>query len=184
MADVNEILQVRRRVGDKAKDATETFEYQGQNGIPLSHNNVSNVSVAVNGTAIASTAFTVNAAAGLVTLNDDTASGDDTVSITYVHAAYSDVEIGALIDQYGEKGAVVEILNELLADSAKMFDYSNGATEEKQSQIFKNLKQLLELYTDSSGNVNDGSSSGFAVMHRDIGRRQTFFEPDISRQDC
>lgn len=151
MATSSEIEQVRRRIGDSVKSNTEV--HQGDGSIILfktDYQNIWNATVKVEGEEVPEGDFTVNGKSGQVIFKKAPDEGA-TVDITYSYAGYSDDDISGMIANYGVNGSVVECLNELLVDSARFYDYSQGQTTDKRSQIFDHLKTLLAKAESDAG---------------------------------
>ena len=68
------------------------------------------------------------------------------MTIFYKFAAFTDEEAQALINEYGLQKAVIEALREILANTARLRNYKQGDTEVDNSQVFKQVKQLLDMY--------------------------------------
>lgn len=91
---------------------------------------------------------------------------------------YSDDEIEQLIKDFGVGGAVIEILNELLAGSAKFYDYTQGQTTDRRSQVFEHLKHLLDRAKEEY-KFNEGQNVAIAFSKTDL-HEDSF---DLSRTD-
>lgn len=142
MATSSEIEQVRRRIGDSKKSNTEMLVGDGTTVLfDLEYKNVFDAIVKVAGES--TTAFSLNGSAGQIVLAEAPEEGAS-IEVTYSYAGYTDEELNEMIGIYGVTGTVVECLSGLLADSAKFYDYSQGQTTDKRSQIFEHLKMLLE----------------------------------------
>lgn len=154
-----EIRKFRRRIGDKIKSDSDITEADGTTAtFHLRFNNVFDVTVFQNGSS--TTAFTVDGDSGTVTFDTTPAEGDK-LQFDYKYAAYTDTEIETLVDENGFQDGVIEALTELMADSARLYDYSEGATDAKLSQVFDHLQKLLESYKSGTGfAASDGTDIG------------------------
>lgn len=181
MAEATEIQQVRRRIGDSRKSDTVQFVGNGADTLyTLPNQNIFDVEVHINSTLVAKEAYTVNQEAGKVVFLDAPDEAD-VISITFAYAGYTDDQMSEMIDTYGVEGSVIETLNGLLADSARFYDYSQGQTTDKRSQIFDHLKDLLataksELVASTTPDMSIGnryqsySRKGYALdLSRDDG---------------
>lgn len=65
-------------------------------------------------------------------------------------SVFTDAELQRLFTRAGEDYslAVVLALRQLMTSAAKLNDYTVGQTEEKRSQIFKQLKEALEYHEE------------------------------------
>jgi hypothetical protein len=90
---------------------------------------------------------TLDDAAGVVTLAGAPGEGV-VVAIQYKYAPFTDAEAQALITEYGLERAVIEALRELLANTARMRNYKQADTEVDDSQVFKQIRQLIQMYED------------------------------------
>ena len=178
MATSSEIEQVRRRIGDSVKSNTEIQVGDGSTVLfDLKFKNVWNAIVKVGGTA--TTAFTLNGKSGQIIFQTAPAL-EASIEITYDYAGYTDDDLSEMIGTYGVSGSVVECLNELLVDSARFFDYSQGQTTDKRSQIFDHLKTLLAKAENDAG--LSGGEVVFGKRHPE-GRCGRPIGIDLSRSD-
>nr|DAV53562.1 MAG TPA: hypothetical protein [Caudoviricetes sp.] len=152
MANITEIEQVRRKIGDSLKSNTEIIELDGSARlIQAKYKNIDDVVLSIaHKKLVNGKDYVVNQKSGQITLSQapQTAS---TAELTYSYSGYLNSEIEALISNYGVLGATVECLNSLLVDSAKFYDYSQGQTSDKRSQIFEHLKELLAKAEKDAG---------------------------------
>lgn len=163
MATVEDIAKVRRRIGDSAKSFVDRFEGDGSTteyGLTY-HNNFA-VEVKVNGVVLAAENYTVVPSSGQILFNAAPAA-DAVVDVAYSYAGYTDAQLSALVDEYGADGAAIECLEELLADSARLYDYQQGQTVDKRSQVFDHLKELLASAKTAAG---EDSSYGLVIGNR------------------
>ena len=180
MATSSEIEQVRRRIGDSVKGNTEMQLGDGSTVLfGLAFKNVANVVIRKNAVVVPDTDYTVNSKSGQVVFNTAPAQ-NASLQFDYTYSAYTDQEISEMIDVYGVSGSVVECLNELLVDSARFYDYSQGQTTDKRSQIFEHLKTLLAKAEADAG--ISGGEVVFGKRHPE-GLRGRPFGEDLSRSD-
>lgn len=157
------IDKVRRRIGDSKKSSSAKFKGDGSETVfSLGYNNVFDVKVYINSNLIAEAAYTVSHDVGNI-LTQEAPPAESDIYVTFSYAAYNDAQIQKMVETYGVEGAVIESLNELLADSARFYDYSQGQTTDKRSQIFEHLKDLLAMAKDD---LAKSTQSDFAVGSR------------------
>ena len=185
MATETQVEQVRRRIGDGKKSDTVQFTGNGAETLfSLPNQNVFSVQVYINSTLIAPEAYTVNGEAGKV-IFIEAPEENSTIRIDFAYAGYTDEQIGKMVDDFGVEGAVIETLNGLLADSARFYDYSQGQTTDKRSQIFDHLKDLLatakaELAASTTPDLaigNRGTVGNGKRYALDLTRDDTFAKP-------
>lgn len=185
MATTTQIEQVRRGIGDSKKAEADRFVSDGFERLySLAYKNVFDVKVYINSTLLDSAAYTVLGEVGKISFVEAQAVNDD-ILISYSYAGYTDEKIGELVDAFSVEGAIIEALKELLADSARFYDYSQGQTTDRRSQIFDHLKDLLALAKEdlrastvsdvAIGNRHTGLAGGRGVL--DLSRDDTFSEP-------
>lgn len=185
---IEQLTLVRKRIGDDRKTETETFPVTSTSTtVQLQYGNVGLFSV--YDTEKSSSALTVDtdyaldAEAGVITLLYTPT--DSNVVVVYYYYAFTDSELNDLITQYGVNGACAEAIRWLMADSARLHDYSRGATSESLSQIYKNLQSMLKDYT-VLGTTDDGAPvADMRVMKRtnQYYRGTTDIPSDLSRDD-
>lgn len=68
--------------------------------------------------------------------------------IADVNGVFSDVEIQRLYTRAGESynKAVVRAIDQLIANSAKLSDYTQNQSQEKRSQVFDHLLKLRSIW--------------------------------------
>ena len=180
MATSCEIEQVRRRIGDSVKGNTEMQVGDGSTVLfGLAFKNVANVVIRIATIEVQETAYTVNKKSGQIVFNEAPAE-NESIQFDYTYSAYTDEEISNMISVYGVQGSVVECLNELLVDSARFYDYSQGQTTDKRSQIFEHLKTLLAKAEADAG--ISGGEVVFGKRHPE-GLKARPFGEDLSRSD-
>lgn len=181
MATVEQLKKLRRRIGDSSKKFVDRFEGDGSTTeYGLSYHNNFDVIVSINGAKRPEGDYKVVASSGQI-LFLAAPEADSVVDVEYSYAGYTDDQLKALIDSYGENGAAVECLEELLADSARLYDYQQGQTSDKRSQVFDHLKDLLASARETA---NGTKSYGlvFGTRHPDI-RPIHAERPDLTRTD-
>lgn len=138
----------KRHVGYSVKADQDTFTGNGATvTVNLRHENVSDVEVYVADDLLAAGTYVVAAEPGVITFNDAPPDGA-VVTVNYQFAPFTDTEALALIDEYGLQKAVIEALREILANQARMRNYKQGDTEVDNSQVFKQIRELLKIYED------------------------------------
>lgn len=70
--------------------------------------------------------------------------------------AFADPDLQDIYDQAAGdwNQTIVDALDELLINAAKFADYTQNETDEKRSQIFKQLKEMRDLYRAKTGATN------------------------------
>lgn len=181
MATVEQLEKLRRRIGDSSKKFVDRFEGDGNTTeYGLSYHNVFNVVVSINGSKRPDGDYKVVASSGQI-LFLAAPEMDAVVDVEYSYAGYSDEQLKGMIDTYGVNGAAVECLQELLADSARLYDYQQGQTSDKRSQVFDHLKDLLASAKEAAN-----GTTGYGLV---FGRRQPDIRPihaerlDLTRSD-
>lgn len=164
---MSEIATIRRRVGDRSKAQKDIATGNGKDrSYHLQYQNVFGLIVTVEGTEVQiNNDYTLDGAGGRVIFSAPPAEGAN-VSFDYNYAAYTDDEIQDLLDEQGLDGATVAILEELTADTARFYDYSQGETTNKRSQVFDHLMKLLADYRSKSTASKKGSGVRFGKRSR------------------
>lgn len=177
---------LRKRIGDNVKTEVEHFINIDTTELQTMFKNITVLSIFVDGTLLESSEYTVNSEEGRITL-DTSASSESTYIVSYKYYAFSDTELTYLIADYGANEAVKEALRWLLADAYRLHDYSRGATNQNLSQVFKNVKELLETYSKNGDSIPDGTTTptGLTVHKRiaDEYRKKGSVVSDLSRED-
>ena len=179
MATQENIDKVRRSIGDAIKTNAEQFSGDGSTIVfSLAYNNVQDIVITVDD--VTTTPTSTYAGTGQIQL--PTAPSDDAIVIvTYSYAGFLDSVIASLVDTYGEDGAIIECLKDLLASASRRSDYTQGQTKVNASQVFKNIKDLLEMYRPG-GSLS--SVDGLTVGRRVNQNYGTFTQGiDLSRDD-
>lgn len=189
---IDSLTLVRKRIGDDKKSETESFNISETTATAqLAYSNVGIFNVydkkKQSSPLTLDTDYTVDSEAGVVTLlyTPETSS---VLTVVYYYYAFKDSELQDLIDANGVNGACVEAIRWLLADTARLHDYSRGATSESLSQIYKHLQDMLKDYTAMGGLSagNEGQVSPGVSVDKRIHNyyRKTQDVPfDLSRDD-
>lgn len=96
------------------------------------------------------------------------------------NAAFGDAEIDRLeeraVARWGAavayEGARVLAVQQLLANSAKRYDYTANESSEKQSQVFNHLRDMLKLYQADLDDVLDDLAEAASAKARFGGTRK------------
>lgn len=147
-----QVAIVRRKIGDKAKAQKDVSTGNGvERSYHLEYENAWGLIVVVGGAEKESPAdYTLDDQAGRVVFEEAPADGA-LISIDYQWAAFTDPEIEALITETGSvDGAVVEALEELTVNASRLYDYRRDQTSVSRSQIYKQLKEMLDYYRDQA----------------------------------
>lgn len=176
----DKIEHVRRRIGDSVKANTELFTSDGRKKLlSMAYKNLFDVKITINTTLLPSDEYAVSQEAGKVILNT-IPEQDAEIIVEYKYAGFSDDYIKGLIESYGADGAVVEAIGTLLADSARFYDYTQGQTVDRRSQIFDHLKDLHQMAKEE---VNAKTNSGFSIGNRVHSTAQVYGGFDLTRDD-
>jgi hypothetical protein len=141
------------------------------------------VSVTLDNTLLTiDTDYAVDGEAGLITFVTPPPDGQVAI-ITYKFAPFTDAEAQALITEYGLQLAIIEALREILANTAKLRNYKNADTEVDNSQVFKQVKQLLDMYQTEYQTDQSAELPGVVVTKRNDprGGSDDCRDRDISR---
>ncbi len=159
---MSEIATIRRRIGDKVKAQKDIATGNGKDrSFHLQYQNVFNVIVAILDTEqTVGTDYTLDSEGGRVIFNAPPALNAE-VTFDYNYAAYTDAEISELNQELGIDGATVAVLEELTADTARFYDYTQGETSNKRSQVFDHLMKLLDSYREMAEKTRRGSGVRF-----------------------
>lgn len=183
---MNKIAAIRRKIGDKVKAQRDiVMGNSGERTIHLQYESVFEVIVQIDYVEqTEGTDYSVDYQAGRIVFQNPPVEGSR-VTIDYLYAAYSNEELQGLIDETGSvNGAVIACLEELTMETARFYDFTQGETSEKKSQVFKNLMALLDSYRAKETADNEAASkgSGVSIGKRTIARPRTRpFYPDITQ---
>lgn len=176
---MSEIATLRRRVGDRTKAQRDIATGNGlDRTFHLQYDNVFSVLIQIGAAEVPSTDYSVDGPGGRVTFNI-APEEDAKVSFDYNYAAYTDEELTEIIDEYGLDGGTVAVLEELTADSARLYDYSQGETTNKRSQIFDHLTKLLTTYQAKAVAAKKGSGIRFGKRAAGRDLRPTHRRPNF-----
>jgi hypothetical protein len=175
---MSDIATVRRRIGDRTKAQRDIATGNGiDRSFHLQYENVFSVIVMVADQEMAvDVDYALDGAAGRVIFVNPPAD-KARVQFDYNYAAYTDDEMLELLNETGSvNGATIAALEELTADSARLFDFTQGETTNKRSQVFDHLVKLLERYqkaeADSGGSTGTGGK-GLLIRRRIAGPTRT-----------
>ena len=182
--------QIRFQLSDPIRDAFDTKSGDGLSVIfDLVHRSIIAYTVIVDGVLQApGTDYTMNTETGQIVFTTAPVDGS-TIKAQYTFAAFTEDEID---DVYADNNTdinktMVCLIEVLLVDAAKRFDYTAGQTTIKQSQVFKNLRDLLKIYQDKSSNVEilDRSVEGYykPELSKDGDTKIRSITDDLTRQD-
>lgn len=180
MADLDTF---KRRVGYQVGADQDAFTGNGQRvSFQLRHENVSEPQVYFNGALQLDSLYELDGPPGVMTFTAAPAD-EAVVTIDYKFAAFTDTEANALISEFGLQKAVIEALREVLANTARLRNYKQGDTEVDNSQVFKQVKQLLDMYVTEYQQDQSAEASSITVSKRKDPRGGPEYcqEPDLSR---
>ena len=146
----------RNNLGDNKKTETESLALTPTTiAVQLQYNNAEIFSLhdknQSSSILVENTDYTFDTETGVISLLYTPQDGS-VLTATYYYYAFSQAELEDLQASYGTNGAVVEALRWLIADSARLHDYSRGATSESLSQIIKNYR---DWETPGIGRMSD-----------------------------
>lgn len=175
--------KLRQKIADPYKYAEDSQVSDGVSTVyELTHGHILDGSYTVyvdTDEQVEDTDYTIGLESGVITFSSVVPVGSD-IRVIYQFSAFSDEELTEyLSDNNGNlDSATLDIIDVLLFDSSRRFDYSTGKTEMKPSQVFNNLKSLRDII---SGKIK---SKSHAVKTRRISQ---FYDPvntdmgDLSR---
>jgi hypothetical protein len=161
---------IRKLIADPYRYAFDTQEGDGETlKFQLSHKPVKDGSytVYVNDTEQDDTGDTpdyeIDLEKGIVTFTAAPAS-EASIEMEYDYSVFSDDEITEFLAQNNDNvNATIKMMIEILiADTSRRFDYENGQTKMKPDQVFQHLKDLLKIYSDKA----DSSPKGAQYVER------------------
>ena len=128
------------------------------------------------------TDFTIDLERGVITFLEAIPLNYE-IRMEYFFSAFSELELTEFLALDGNdvNKSALRCVDILLADASRRFDYSSGQTEVKASQVFKNLKELREVFKD---NITDTNGNAIMVNRiNDAYRPPEEIEDDFSRRD-
>jgi len=187
---IDNITLIRKRIGDNKKTETESLALTPTTiAVQLQYNNAEIFSLhdknQSSSILVENTDYTFDTETGVISLLYTPQDGS-VLTATYYYYAFSQAELEDLQASYGTNGAVVEALRWLIADSARLHDYSRGATSESLSQIIKNLQSMLDDYQKNLNTIDDDTpTSNLTIKKRtnQFYRGTTDIPFDLSRDD-
>jgi hypothetical protein len=145
---------------------------------PVKYRNIQNLVVTVSGSVV--TPVSIYAGAGQFQLAE--APGENAlIVVEYEYAGFTDIVIASLIDAHSVNGAIIECLKDLLASASRRSDYTQGQTKVNASQVFRNLKDLLAMYSPGGEFSDVGGVSVGDRVHQTRSTRAP--REDLSRSD-
>ena len=168
----------RRAVGDRIKADENIMVGNGATSeFQLRHSNVWDMTLYFNGVS-QSSGFTLDGGTGTIAF--DTAPADAVeVTVTFKYAAYTQDEISSMVLAYGIDESIIVALEELLANTAKLRDYKEADSEVKNSQVFKNIKDLLAYHVGRAASKSSGVTSARRI--NDNYQQTKTQAPDLTR---
>jgi hypothetical protein len=140
---------IRKKLADDYKFNADTNDGDGTTSIfKLSHGNIKEdtYEVYVNGSLV-TTGFDFDLERGIIEFNTPPSDGH-AIYVKYDFSAFSDTEINNFLEENDNNvnKTIVDLVEMLLSDASRRFDYSTGQSDMKPNQIFKNLKEMREIY--------------------------------------
>lgn len=184
MAQAEDIKKVRRQIGDAVKAEADIQTASGNDRqFALRYNNLFDELVQVDGVERTS-GFEFDGDAGLITFDSNLDEGA-VLKVAYKYAAFTDQEIGDMIDATSVAQATVDLIKELLANAARLYNYTQGPTKADKQQVFKNLKDLLDIYKAEAADFNGQGGVAIGKRTNEAYRPSPVrgIKPDLSRDD-
>lgn len=179
------IEEIRLKINDHLKPAIDKDEGDGSAKIfALTHHHIQDYTVTVEGAEqTENTDYVMDAVNGQITFTTAPTDGDSVVT-QYKYAGFTDAELQNLLDLYESVNIVIiEAIKILMFDAARQFDYKMADEAVEPSQIFKNLKQMLEMYQATT--TSEGGVIGAYVTPRLVNRINPHYkkESNLSESD-
>ena len=140
---------VRKKLADEYKFASDTNIGDGGTSIfKLAHSNIQDETYTIYVDLSESDNYEIDLERGLITFNTPPAD-EKNITAQYYFSAFSDDEIEYFLEENENdiNETLIDLIEILLIDSARRFDYSTGQSEMKPSQVFKNLKEMLIFFS-------------------------------------
>jgi len=179
---------VRKMISDPFKTASDDITTDDESpAFFVTHKPVKEGSlvVSLNNTLLTlDTDFTFDYEQGLLTLDTDPSVGQ-LLEVKYEYSVFSVEEIDNFLALDGSVNAVVlRLIDILLSDSARRFDYSTGQENMSVDQVFQHLKDLRKIYADKIGDSTaDGGNAIIGERSSKYYPRSRRHTPDLTRDD-
>jgi hypothetical protein len=148
MISMTNLELIRKKLADDYKFASDANTGDAKTTIfQLAHGNIQDETMEVYLDGEITSDYTIDRERGLLKFTP--APGEDVeVLVQYYFSAFSDEEITSFLsdNQNDIYSTLIDLVEILLADSSRRFDYSTGQTDVKPSQVFQNLKEMREIY--------------------------------------
>jgi hypothetical protein len=146
---MTDLQKFRFKLGDEVRTSEVVFPGDGVTRVfSLGKVNINTATVYLDDAEQAS-GFDLDTVSGTILMDTAPSDGQE-LRVRFTYSAFSDSEITDLVAEYGFNKAMVEAIDVLLFDSAKRANYKAGDKEVKNDVIFKNLKDLREIYSKKS----------------------------------
>lgn len=156
-------LQIlRKELADEHRTATDYEEGDANTKVfQLAHKHIKtdSYSVYVNSSVKQDGVdYNIDKDGGVITFENAPPLNHD-ILIDYQYSAFTDEELTEWLNMLGSVGrAKVKCLEILLMDAARRFDYQTGQSKMSPSQVFKQIKEMLEMATGQSNNQSYGGA--------------------------
>lgn len=165
---------IRIKISDPLKQGFDKQIGDGSTKIfKLSHSKVHSESeaIVVNNSSVELEAYDIDYDEGVVIFNTAPTQGH-VIEVSYKYAAFRDEEIELYLDENGQSinQTIVTLIEILLADSARRFDYTAGQTNMQPSQVFDHLERLHKIYQRKvESGVDDEKGNNIEILEIDAG---------------
>ncbi len=146
---MTDLEKLRLLIGDQIYQQIDNAVGNGVTVLfQLKFQNIQNASVKVNGTL--TTAYTLEAKSGFIRFTAAPTDGH-AIIIEYEYSAFTDTELTDILNDCGSvKSAALFCIDCLMADAARRFSYTRGASTMNVNEVFEQLKELKKTISEYS----------------------------------
>lgn len=145
---LTQVDYLRKRLGDDYRFDVTDFTADGVQRVfqlPHTHVREDDFELSIDGTPT-TTGYSVQYETGTIVFDVEPANEKE-ISVEYYYSAFSDEELQQFIDEEGSVSLAGVIAVEILmADAARRHDYKLADGDYKESQVFKQLKDLRATF--------------------------------------